>query len=431
MPQPDYLIRKIVAREILDSRGNPTVQVDAWTGGGFGRFSVPSGASKGHFEAVELRDGDRRRFLGLGVLKAVRNVNKILGPGLAGMDCRDQAKLDSRLLTLDGTKNKSRLGANALLGVSMAVVRAAAETAGIPLYKQVAGRRRPLLPLPMMNILNGGKHAGNDLSFQEFMILPAGFPSLREALRCGSEIYHALGELLREKYGRTSVNVGDEGGFAPPIEKVRDALEMLSGSVEEAGYSVGREVVLGIDPASDNFYQPASRKYKVDGRLFSVGELSDFYSELCKAFTLRSIEDPFHDEDFGSFAKLARRLGSRVQVVGDDLFVTNRARVEKGIKLGAANALLVKVNQAGTLTETVQAVEKARRAGYGLIVSHRSGETEDTAIADLAVGLSTGQIKTGALARGERTAKYNRLLEIEEELGSKARFYGPTFLKAH
>ncbi len=431
MPRADYLIRKIVAREILDSRGNPTVQVDAWTGAGFGRFSVPSGASKGHFEAVELRDGDKRRFLGLGVLKAVGNVNKILGPAVAGMDCRDQAKLDSRLLTLDGTKNKSRLGANALLGVSMAVVRAAAETAGIPLYQQVAGRRRPVLPLPMMNILNGGKHAGNDLSFQEFMILPAGFPSLREALRCGSEIYHVLGGMLQEKYGRTSVNVGDEGGFAPPIEKVRDALEMVSGSVEEAGYSVGREVVLGIDAASNSLYQPASRKYKVDGELFSVVDLSDFYSELCEAFSLRSIEDPFRDADFGSFAKLARRLGSRVQVVGDDLFVTNRARVERGIKLGAANALLVKVNQAGTLTETLQAMERARRAGYGLIVSHRSGETEDTTIADLAVGLATGQIKTGAPARGERTAKYNRLLEIEEELGSKARFYGPTFLKAH
>lgn len=378
---------------------------------------------------MELRDGDKRRFLGLGVLKAVRNVNKILGPELAGMDSREQAKLDLRLLTLDGTKNKGRLGANALLGVSMAVVKAAAETARNPLYRQVAGRRKPLLPLPMMNILNGGRHAGNELSFQEFMILPAGFRSFKEALRCGSEIYHALGQLLREKYGRTSVNVGDEGGFAPPIAAVRDALEMLSSSVEEVGYSVRREVFLGLDAAADSFYGAASRKYKVDGKLFSADDLSDFYSELCRAFSLRSIEDPFYDEDFESFAKLTRRLGSKVQVVGDDLFVTNRALLEKGIKIGAANALLVKLNQAGTLTETVQAMELARNAGYGLIISHRSGETEDTTIADLAVGLATGQIKAGAPARGERTGKYNRLLEIEDELGSRAKFYGPSFLR--
>ncbi|MEK6919407.1 MAG: enolase C-terminal domain-like protein, partial [Thermoproteota archaeon] len=288
-----------------------------------------------------------------------------------------------------------------------------------------------LLPLPLMNILNGGKHAGNNLSFQEFMILPAEFRSFREALRCGSEIYHTLGQELLERYGKSSVNVGDEGGYAPAIGQVREALEMVESAVVEAGYSKGREVVLGIDAASGSFYDERARKYSVDGRKMETVELFDFYLDLCKAFPLRSIEDPFNDEDFESFARLTKRVGSKVQIVGDDLFVTNLARVEKGISLGSANALLVKVNQAGTLTETVDAVEKARKAGYGLVMSHRSGETEDTTIADLAVGLATGQIKTGAPARGERTAKYNRLLEIENELGSKARFYGPEFLKAY
>ena len=282
-----------------------------------------------------------------------------------------------------------------------------------------------------MNILNGGKHAGNNLSFQEFMILPAGFRSFSEALRCGSEIYHTLGHELLEKYGKSSVNVGDEGGYAPSIGQVREALEVVERAVVEAGYSTGREVVLGIDAASGSFYDERARKYNVDGRKIEIVELFDFYLDLFKVFPLRSIEDPFDDEDFVSFARLTKRVGSKVQIVGDDLFVTNSARVEKGISLGSANALLVKVNQAGTLTETLDAVEKARKAGYGLIMSHRSGETEDTTIADLAVGLAAGQIKTGAPARGERTAKYNRLLEIEEELGSKSKFHGPDFLRTH
>ncbi len=431
MPSLAYLVEKVQAREILDSRGNPTVQVDVHTKSGFGRFSVPSGASKGRLEALELRDGDQDRFLDLGVLKAVENVNRILGPAVVGMDTRNQEKIDARLLKLDGTRNKSRLGANALLGVSLAAVRAAADTAKLPLHQMMSKGRRPLLPLALMNILNGGKHAGNNLSFQEFMILPAGFGSFGEALRCGSEIYHTLGQELLERYGKSSVNVGDEGGYAPPIGQVREALEMVESAVVEAGYSKGREVVLGIDAASGSFYDERARKYSVDGRKMETVELFDFYLDLCKAFPLRSIEDPFNDEDFVSFARFTKRVGSKVQIVGDDLFVTNLARVEKGISLGSANALLVKVNQVGTLTETVDAVEKARKAGYGLVMSHRSGETEDTTIADLAVGLATGQIKTGAPARGERTAKYNRLLEIESELGSKARFYGPEFLKAY
>lgn len=431
MPGLAYLVEKVQAREILDSRGNPTVQVDVHTKSGFGRFSVPSGASKGRLEALELRDGDQDRFLGLGVLKAVDNVNRILGPAVVGMDTRNQEKIDAKLLKLDGTRNKSRLGANALLGVSLAVVRAAADTAKLPLHQMMSKSRRPLLPLPLMNILNGGKHAGNNLSFQEFMILPAGFRSFGEALRCGSEIYHTLGHELLEKYGKSSVNVGDEGGYAPAIGQVREALEVVERAVVEAGYSTGREVVLGIDAASGSFYDERARKYNVDGRKIEIMELFDFYLDLCKVFPLRSIEDPFNDEDFVNFVRLTKRVGSKVQIVGDDLFVTNPARVEKGISLGSANALLVKVNQAGTLTETMDAVEKARKAGYGLVMSHRSGETEDTTIADLAVGLATGQIKTGAPARSERTAKYNRLLEIENELGSKARFYGPEFLKVY
>ncbi len=382
-------------------------------------------------EALELRDRVPERFLGLGVLKAVENVRKILGPAVVGMDSRQQATIDAKLLRLDGTKNKGRLGANAILGVSLAVFRAAADTAKTPVYKFALSDRKPLLPVPLMNIVNGGKHAGNNLSFQEFMIIPAGLPTFREALRCGSEIYHVLGQQLREKYGKASVNVGDEGGFAPPMDNVQDALAAVTGAVDEAGYSAGREVALGIDPAPGSFYDERTRTYSVDGKKIGEDELFETYLDLCKTFPLRSIEDPFHDEDFAGFARITKRLGSKVQIVGDDLFVTNTDRVAKGIDAGAANALLVKINQAGTLTETVAAMETARQADYGLVVSHRSGETEDTTIADLAVGLGSGQIKTGASARGERTAKYNRLLEIENELGREARFFGPELIKRH
>ena len=427
----DFRIEKVVSREILDSRGNPTVQVDVHTKSGFGRFSVPSGASKGRLEALELRDGDRQRYGGLGVRKAVENANRVLGPKILGLDARDQAEIDQSLIQLDGTSNKSRLGANAILGVSMAVARASADTTGVPLYKSFVDSRGPLLPLPMMNIINGAKHAGNNLSFQEFMILPAGFKTFHEALRCGSEIYHALRARLESKFGKSAINVGDEGGFAPLMNSVEEPLGQISDAMDEAGYSPGQNVALGIDAAADSFFDEKTSNYTVDGKSKDSGELFDMYLDLAKRFPLVSIEDPFNDEDFENFSKITKRLGPKIQIVGDDLFVTNIKRVEKGIKLGAGNALLVKVNQIGTLTETIEAIEMGRSGRLGLIVSNRSGETEDSTIADLSVSLAAGQIKTGAPARGERTSKYNRLLEIEEELGSQAKFYGPEFLRTH
>jgi enolase len=426
-----FKIEKIISREILDSRGNPTVQVDLYTKEGFGRFSVPSGASKGHQEALELRDGDRQRYHGMGVQKALDSINRVITPKIVGLDSRDQSKIDRLLIDLDGTENKSRLGANAILGVSMAVSRAAADTAHSPLYQSLSSGRKPLLPLPMMNIINGGKHAGNNLSFQEFMVIPAGFKTFHEALRCGAEVYHALHYRLESKYGKSAVNVGDEGGFAPDIDNVEQALGQINDAIEEAGYSPGQNALLGVDAAADSFYNEKQGRYLVDGKQLSSGELFERYEDLAHSFPLKSIEDPFHDEDFDNFARITKKLGSKLQIVGDDLFVTNLKRVKEGIRLRAANALLIKANQIGTLTETLEAVEKARSARYGLVMSHRSGETEDTSIADMSVGLSTGQIKTGAPARGERTCKYNRLLQIEEELGSAASFYGPEFLKKH
>ncbi len=431
MEASNFKVVKVFSREILDSRGNPTIQVEVTTNSGFGRFSVPSGASKGRLEALELRDRDRQRYDGLGVRKAVENVNLTLGPKIIGFDSREQVKIDEMMTQLDGTNNKSRLGANALLGVSMAVARAAADSAKTPLYRTLLKNRRPLLPLPMLNIINGGKHAGNDLSFQEFMVLPAGFKSFTEALRCGSEIYHALRSRLEAKYGKTAINVGDEGGFAPPISIVSEALGQINDAIDEAGYSAGQNVLLGVDAAADSFYDEKSERYTVDGEKLDSSQLLDLYVDLSEQFPLKSIEDPFHDEDFTNFSKITKKLGSKVQIVGDDLYVTNINRVEEGIRSHASNALLVKVNQIGTLTETLEAVEKARAASFGLVVSHRSGETEDSTIADLSVGLASGQIKAGAPARGERTCKYNRLLQIEEELGSQAGFYGPEFLKSH
>ena len=427
----EYRVEKVVSREVLDSRANPTVQVDLHTKSGFGRFSVPSGASKGHLEALELRDEDRQRYAGLGVQKAVENVNKILGPKILGMDSREQAKIDRVLINLDGTENKGRLGANAILGVSIALARASADTAKSFLYRTLAEGRKPSLPLPLMNIINGGKHAGNDLSFQEFMVIPAGFRTFKDALRCGAEVYHALRLRLEAKYGKTAINVGDEGGFAPPINSVEDALGQINDAVEEAGYSLGQNVILGIDAAADSFYDQQARTYKVDGREIDSDKLLDLYVNLQEKFPLKSIEDPFHDEDFENFSRITKKLGAKVQIVGDDLFVTNIKRIVKGIRVKAANALLVKINQIGTLTETIEAVEMARRADYGLVISHRSGETEDNSIADISVALAAGQIKAGAPARGERTSKYNRLLLIEEELGSTTRFCGPEFLKSH
>ena len=431
MDPTSFKIEKLASREVLDSRGNPTVQVDLYTKRGFGRFSVPSGASKGRHEALELRDGDRQRYHGMGVLKALENVDRVLGPKILGMDSRDQAKIDRLMISLDGTENKSKLGANAILGISVAAARASADTAKSPLYRTLADGRKAWLPLPMMNIINGGKHAGNDLSFQEFMVIPAGFKTFREAVRCGSEVYHSLKDRLESKYGKSAINVGDEGGFAPNIDKVEDALGQINDAVEEAGYSPGQNVVLGLDAAADSFYDANKRNYLVDGKPITSEGLFELYDDLTSRYPLKSIEDPFYDEDFDSFAKITKKHGSRMQIVGDDLFVTSIKRVEEGIRRKAANALLVKVNQIGTLTETIEAIEKARSADFGLVMSHRSGETEDSSIADLAVGLSTGQIKAGALARGERTCKYNRLLQIEEELGPSASFYGPEFLKKH
>jgi enolase len=431
MSENNFRIEKVFGREILDSRGNPTVQVDITTPSGFGRFSVPSGASKGRFEAVELRDNDRQRYHGKGVLKAVDNVNHILARKIVGLDSRNQEEVDRVLIDLDGSPDKSRLGANALLGVSIATAKSAADSQRIPFYKYLRFKQpHPVLPMPMMNILNGGKHAGNDLAFQEFMVLPAGFKSFHGALRCGVEIYQSLKERLESKYGRSAVNVGDEGGFAPPIENIEEALGNVSDSVEEAGYELGRNVVLGIDPAPDNFYDPDKDVYRVNGKEMTSDQLLGYYQLLLESYALKSIEDPFHDESFDYYAKITK-TNSRVQIVGDDLYVTNTKRLEKGIRLKAGNALLVKPNQVGTLTETIEAIEKARSAEFGLVMSHRSGETEDHAIADLAVGLSTGQIKAGAPARGERTVKYNRLIEVEQELGTEASYYGPEFLKHH
>src|SRR5947209_10918174 len=427
----EFRVEKVVSREVLDSRANPTVQVDLYTGSGFGRFSVPSGASKGHLEALELRDGDKHRYAGLGVQKAVENVNKILGPKILGMDSRDQAKIDRVIINLDGTENKGRLGANAILGVSIAVSRASADTAKSPLYRALGGGRKPSLPIPLMNIINGGKHAGNDLSFQEFMVIPAGFRTFKDALRCGAEIYHALRLRLEAKYGKSAINVGDEGGFAPPINSVEETLGQINDAVDEAGYAPGQNVILGIDAAADSFYNQASGKYTVDGKVIDSDELLDLYVNLQEKFPLKSIEDPFHDEEFENFSRITKKLGAKVQIVGDDLFVTNIKRIVKGIRVKAANALLVKINQIGTLTETIEAVEMARKADYGLVISHRSGETEDNSIADISVALAAGQIKAGAPARGERTSKYNRLLLIEEELSSTTRFCGPEFLKSH
>jgi len=427
----EFRIERIVSREVLDSRANPTVQVDLHTRSGFGRFSVPSGKSKGRLEAIELRDGDKQRYTGFGVQKAVENVNSVLGPKILGMDSREQAKIDKILIKLDGTDNKARLGANAILGVSIALARASADTAKSSLYQALAGGRKPILPLPLMNILNGGQHAGNDLSFQEFMVMPAGFRTFKDALRCGAEVYHALRVRLEAKYGKPATNVGDEGGFAPPISSVEEALGQIYDAVEEAGYSPGQNVILGIDAAADSFYNEKAGTYNVDGKEIDTEQLLELYISLQEKFPLKSIEDPFHDEDFENFSKITKKLGAKVQILGDDLFVTNIKRVAEGIRAKAANALLVKMNQIGTLTETMEAVETARKADYGLVLSHRSGETEDNSIADISVALATGQIKAGAPARGERTSKYNRLLLIEEELGSSARFYGPEFLKNH
>ncbi|MCX8195019.1 MAG: phosphopyruvate hydratase [Candidatus Micrarchaeota archaeon] len=416
-------IKRILAREVLDSRGNPTVQVDVFSDSGFGRATAPSGASTGRHEAVELRDGGKR-FLGRGVSKAVKNVNEIIAKALIGMEVCDQRAIDDVLCKLDGTPGKSRLGANATTAVSLAVAHCSASEKGVGLHKLLG---KALLPAPMMNLLNGGKHAANGLAVQEFMVFPLFFPSFSSALRAGAEIYHSLASMILKKYGKGSTALGDEGGFAPQCKRTEEALALLESAIEECGYS--KKVKLAIDAAASSFYDKKSRRYLIDGQQLSAQGLSDFYLDLVKSYPIASLEDPFEEESFEEFAFLKRRLAGKVQLVGDDLLVTNPARIRQAISKGSCSALLLKVNQIGTLSEALEAARLCQGSGMGVIVSHRSGESEDSSIADIAVGIGCGQIKAGAPARGERTAKYNRLLQIEEELpdGSFAKGSGLKF----
>jgi enolase len=417
-------IVRIRAREILDSRGNPTVEVDVvLRSGARGRAAVPSGASTGEREALELRDGDAKRYLGRGVTKAVQNVNAVIAPALAGHEATQQAAIDARLAELDGTENKRNLGANATLGVSLAVAKAAAAEAGLPLYRYIGGVAARELPVPQMNILNGGAHADNQLDLQEFMIVPVGAKTFAEALRMGAEVFHHLRQVLRAQGYPTAV--GDEGGFAPPLRSAEAALDLIGESVQAAGYGLGTDVVLALDAAASQFYRQG--RYRLRGEdqpEKTADELVAFYERLVDRYPIASIEDGMAEDDWEGWLLLTRRLGGRVQLVGDDLFVTNPSRIAEGIARGVANAVLIKLNQIGTLSETLDAMATAWRAGYATVVSHRSGETEDTTIADLAVGTGAGQIKTGSLSRTDRTAKYNQLLRIEEELGASARFRG-------
>ena len=412
-------IRTVHAREILDSRGNPTVEVEVWLdSGAFGRAMVPSGASTGTREAVELRDDDDTRYGGKGVRQAVRNVTETIAPEVEGLEATEQAVVDRALLELDGTPNKSGLGANALLGVSLAVARAGADECGLPLYQYLGGPGARIMPVPMMNVLNGGAHADNGLDIQEFMIVPAGAGSFGEALRIGVEIFHALKKLLKDK--SLSTGVGDEGGFAPSLPGNEAALDFVLRAVERAGYRPGEDVFLALDPAASEFGKHGRYRLRADRADKSSEEMIAFYEQLLSRYPICSIEDGLGEDDWEGWRALTQRLGSRVQIVGDDIFVTSPAILQEGIRKGIANAILIKLNQIGTLTETLETIELAKRAGYGTIISHRSGETEDTFVADLAVAVNAGQIKTGSLSRGERTAKYNQLLRIEEELGPAA-----------
>ena len=423
-------IADIHARQILDSRGNPTVEVDVTLeDGSMGRAAVPSGASTGAHEAVELRDGDKTRWGGKAVGKAVDAVNGAIAEALDGMDAEDQALIDGALIGLDGTDNKSRLGANAILGVSLATAKAAADALGMPLYRYVGGVEANLLPVPMMNILNGGAHADNGIDFQEFMVMPVGAPNFAEALRCGSEIFHALKASLHDAGFSTAV--GDEGGFAPDLKSAREALDFILRAVEAAGYRPGDDVLLAMDPAASEFFKGGRYELAGEGKSLSPEEMADYWIALAADYPIASLEDGMAEDDMAGWKVLSELLSGKIQLVGDDLFVTNVKRLAQGIKDGIANSVLVKVNQIGTLTETIAAVRMAQQAGYTAVMSHRSGETEDSTIADLAVALSCGQIKTGSLARSDRTAKYNQLLRIEEELGEAARFPGRAALKAY
>jgi enolase len=423
-------IEHVHAREILDSRGNPTLEVEVLLeDGATGRAAVPSGASTGAHEAVELRDaGDKARYLGKGVLQAVRNVNEVIAPELMDQDAREQAAIDRLMLELDGTPNKGKLGANALLGVSLAVAHAAASSVELPLYRYLGGTNARYLPVPMMNILNGGKHADNNVDFQEFMVMPFGAPTFREALRTGAEIFHSLKKVLHDRGLNTAV--GDEGGFAPNLKSGDEALEVLAVAVEKAGYKLGEQVFFALDAACTELYDEGKKKGKTGycffksqpDRVVSSDEMIDLWKGLCSRWPIRSIEDGLAEDDWAGWQKLTRELGGKVQLVGDDLFVTNTTRLQEGITKGAGNSILVKVNQIGTLTETLDAIELARRNRYTTIISHRSGETEDVTIADIAVATNAGQIKTGSASRTDRVAKYNQLLRIEEDLGDAARY---------
>ena len=416
-------IEKIIGREILDSRGNPTVEVDVTLESGFiGRASVPSGASTGEHEALELRDGDKKRYGGKGVLKAVDNINNIIAPKLIGMSALDQMGIDHAMLALDGTKTKANLGANAILGVSLAVAKAAAAYLDIPLYRYIGGTNTYVMPVPMMNILNGGEHADNNVDIQEFMIMPVGAKSFSEALRMNAEIYHNLKALLKEK--GLSTALGDEGGFAPNLKCNADAIEVILEATERAGYKPGKDIVMAMDVASSEFYVDGKYKMTGEGVVKTSEEMVDYLAGLCEKYPIISIEDGMAEDDWDGWKKLTKKLGKKVQLVGDDLFVTNEERLVQGIEKGVANAILIKVNQIGTLTETFNAIETAKRAGYTCIISHRSGETEDTTLADIAVAVNAGQIKTGAPARTDRVAKYNQLLRIEEDLGKAAKYNG-------
>ena len=414
-------ILDVYAREILDSRGTPTIEVEVILESGVvGRAAVPSGASTGVHEAVELRDGDKARYMGKGVLQAVQNVNQIIAEEIVGFSVFEQVEIDEAMIELDGTPNKGKLGANAILGVSMAVAKAAAEELGMPLYKYLGGISARELPVPMMNILNGGEHADNNVDIQEFMILPVGAPSFKEALRMGSEVYHNLKSVLKAK--GLSTAVGDEGGFAPDLKSNEEALQIIMEAIEKAGYKAGEDILLGMDVASTELYKDG--KYHLDGKAITSTELIEYYAGLVEKYPIISIEDGMSEDDWEGWKALTERLGKKIQLVGDDLFVTNTARLAQGIEKGIGNSILVKVNQIGTLTETFATIEMAKRAGYTCVVSHRSGETEDATIADIAVAVNAGQIKTGAPARTDRVAKYNQLLRIEDELCNSGTYEG-------
>jgi enolase len=428
-------IRSILAREILDSRGNPTVEVDVILSCGTrGRAAVPSGASTGAHEAVELRDGDKKRYLGKGTLKAVENVIKHIAPALVGSSPFDQLELDRKMLQIDGTSNKGKLGANAILGTSMAIAHAAAANLRIPLYRYLGGTNAKVLPVPMMNIINGGKHADNTIDFQEFMIMPVGAPSFREGLRMGAEVFHSLKRVLHDKHLNTSV--GDEGGFAPNLASPEEALGVISTAVEKAGFKLGSDIVFALDAACTELFEEAKHKGKTGycffksnpDRIISSDEMIDLWKGLCAKYPIRSIEDGLSEDDWSGWQKLTAELGSKIQLVGDDLYVTNVQRLQEGITKKAGNSILVKVNQIGSLTETLDAIELAKRNQFNTIISHRSGETEDSTISDIAVATNAGQIKTGSASRTDRICKYNQLLRIEEELGSQA-IYGASLLK--